>query len=213
MSLSHPHVVKVFALLKDPQYFGYAMELSHGGSLMHRLRSAQQLAISDIIRMLLDVCRGLSCLHDVGIVHRGLFASSVLFTADFVAQIADACLTGFHEKWKNWSCATAVPWIYTLPPEWITGGRGVKVEPTYDIHAIGVLAYRAITGRSPFTGKDVHSMVRAMLSQPIAPSTLRHDCPQRLDDIVLRAIQPDPNARYRDAGDLLGDLYKLSDSI
>jgi WD40 repeat protein/serine/threonine protein kinase len=92
-------------------------------------------------------------------------------------------------------------WWYMSPEQW---GDARAVGPASDIYALGVLAYKALTGRVPFYADSEHECYRQHLSARVPP--LGGDFPAELDRAFQRALAKAPEDRYRTALDLAAEL-------
>src|SRR5262244_3224668 len=85
-----------------------------------------------------------------------------------------------------------------------------RVDHRTDIWSLGAVLYEMVAARVPFEGKDVHRQVIAIQEQaPLPLSRFAEGVPDRLEDIVTKALAKDPDERYQTAKDLLIDLRNL----
>jgi serine/threonine-protein kinase len=91
-----------------------------------------------------------------------------------------------------------------MSPEQVAGKRA---EPRSDLFSVGVILYEMVTGKPPFNGEDVTSVMFQILNfVPPPPSSLNPEVPEMLDFIVAKAIAKAPTDRYGNTRDLAVDL-------
>jgi serine/threonine protein kinase len=207
--VSHPNVVRAYEYLKDGDIVAYTMEFVGGGDLADRLGKRDSLIpISEIIRLLTQMCAGVQAIHDAGIIHRDLKPENILLTDDGNVKIADfgiARSTSHGPKLTEHGGVVGT--IDYVSPEYMLNSQ---VDSRSDLYALGILAYEMLVGESPFRGGSVYeTMTKRLKSDPKPPSALRPDCPKSLDDIVLKAMQRKPEERYQTAGEMERDLWNL----
>jgi predicted Ser/Thr protein kinase len=195
--VSHPHVVRAYEYLKDGDLIAWTMEYVGGGNLAEVLDQSENIQIERAIRILTQVCSGVQAIHDAGIVHRNLKPENILLTEQGDVKIADFCCAVASSGSKLTEEGGVSGSIDYVTPEYMING---KIDQRSDIYGIGILAYEIITGKSPFVGDTVYAtMTKRLESDPAAPSTIRADCPELLDNVVLKAMAKDPEERYQSA--------------
>jgi len=177
-----------------------AVEFMPGGSLRDRIG---WLSWSELAKLVADVAGVLSRLHIRGLSHLNVRPENVLFDAEGRPYITDMGLLELdywmltHLTWEETDPAVKIRAriINYTPPEYI--GRYTEA-PDYraDIYQLGVMLYEATAERLPFEG-DLLSLSRKVLEErPCPPHEIKSDIPAELSDIILKAMDKDPDKRY-----------------
>lgn len=177
--LNHPSIVTVFDYGETEGIFYIVMEFVDGVNLRDLLREGK-LDPRQALAIVPPICEALQYAHDKGIVHRDIKPQNLLLDCDGRIKIADfgiAALVGAEGE----SAGT--------PPYMAPEQRGAprEVDHRADIYALGVVLYEMLTGERP--AKEV-----------VAPSRKVHT-DVRLDEMVLRALEKEPESRYQTAGE------------
>jgi predicted Ser/Thr protein kinase len=194
--LSHPNIVGVFDFGQTPGglYF-FLMEYIEGPTLRQVVasRSADPKQALEIVR---QVCDALQFAHDKGVVHRDIKPENILLDSQGRVKIADfglAKLLGLADTPAGSPAAgslthtrQAMGTPHYMAPEQIVGSRGV--DHRADIYSLGVVFYELLTGELPL-GR-------------FAPPSRKVHIDVRLDDVVLRTLEAEPDERYQRAGDV-----------
>lgn len=211
--IQHPNVVEVidFWVAADGRPC-IVMELLEGRTLADRLDEMPQLPVLDVIELAAQTLSALMMAHSLGVVHRDLKpenlffhvpvsgASTVVKVLDFglVRLLPNAALgTGALPAMRT-KTGSLVGSPYYMSPE---ARAGERVDARADLYSLGVIIYVALTGTGPFD---------ETAGPPPAPSTLRADgASPALDALVLRAIAPRIEDRFRSADEFLEGLAPL----
>src|SRR5262249_35094084 len=88
--------------------------------------------------------------------------------------------------------------------------RGEPLDARTDLFSFGLVLYEMATGRPPFAGATSAVIAAAILNeQPPSPRQIRPELPERLNDIILKAIEKDCGLRYQHASEIRTDLQRL----
>ncbi|WP_232375032.1 protein kinase domain-containing protein [Mycolicibacterium mengxianglii] len=210
--LSHPGLVAVYdqgggESFGSPPFL--VMELVEGGTLRELLRERGPMppyAVAAVLRPLLG---GLAVAHRGGLVHRDVKPENVLISDDGDVKLADFGLVRAVAQAGITSTSVILGTAAYLSPEQVSSGNA---GPPSDVYALGILTYELLTGATPFTGDSALAVAYQRLDQDVPPpSASIAGVPPQFDELVLRATDRDPAARYPDAlamGNALDDIAK-----
>ncbi len=197
--LESPHIVRVFEISKPDAPVPYiAMERLHGVDLATRLRDENQNRMpSDELVILLDqVARGLEVARLAGVVHRDLKPHNLFQHDGSVWKILDFGVSKVLDSEGTLTGEGIVGTPQYMAPEQASGGH---VTHLADVYALGAIAYRCLTGRSPFKGKDLAELVYQVVhAPPIRPSSLGR-VSLAIEDVLAVAMAKDPRRRFPSA--------------
>ena len=201
--INHPNVARVMDVISNAASVGFVMEYIRGINLCTLVESDRLSSIDAIINITSQICSGVAAINSAGIVHRDLKPENMLLTKDGVVKIIDFGIASELGK-KLTQPGSILGTIYYMSPEYVAHGQ---LDERSDIYSIGVICYELITKKPPFDGMSfIAVMEHKVLRDPPAPHTINAACPNELSNIVLRAIERDPNRRYQKAEHLRADL-------
>jgi predicted ATPase/class 3 adenylate cyclase len=212
--LDVPGVVKTGGLIGTP--FGMALELEHIGSgNLHRL-TAEVVPIRRFLHIAIRLAEILTTLHDRDISHRDINPSNVMFHG----ASGEVWLIDFGLATKLAREAIDVQpsgrlegTLGYLSPEQ-TGRMNRSVDRRTDFYSLGATLYQLLIGRPPFPGRDALELLHATVAiRPTDPSDVRPDCPQVVNDIVMRLLEKDAEKRYQSGAALVDDLIRCRELL
>jgi serine/threonine-protein kinase len=195
--LESPHIVKVFEVSPPDAPVPYiAMERLHGTDLATRLRNENRMPFDELVVLLDQVARGLEVARLAGVVHRDLKPHNLFHHDGAVWKILDFGVSKVMDSEGTLTGEGIVGTPQYMAPEQASGGN---VTHLADVYALGAIAYRCLTGRSPFKGKDLTELVYQVVhTPPQRPSTLGR-VSQTIDDVLAVAMAKDPRKRFPSA--------------
>ena len=152
---------------------------------------------SDELVILLDqVARGLEVARLAGVVHRDLKPHNIFHHDGSVWKILDFGVSKVMDSEGTLTGEGIVGTPQYMAPEQASGGH---VTHLADVYALGAIAYRCLTGRSPFKGKDIAELVYQVVhAPPLRPSTLGR-VSTAIEDVLAVAMAKDPRRRFPSA--------------
>jgi serine/threonine protein kinase len=209
-AIQHANVVALYDFGKlGPEAFFLAMEYLDGPSLAKLLKGGP-LEPHRAIKLLAQACRALRHTHSRGVVHRDIKPSNLIVTkaqdGHEVVKVIDFGIADAGGEPDDDDVLVGSP--HCMAPEQI---ERKAVGPSADLYSLGVVLFRAVSGKWPFTGSNRRETLLAHLTRE--PPSLQHYVPDldppELDEVVRRCLARDPADRYPDAGALLDDLLLL----
>jgi serine/threonine protein kinase len=198
--LSHPNIVSIFDSGETNGQYYFIMEYVDGTNLRQLIESGG-LRPDEALAIVPQICEALQFAHNEGIVHRDIKPENILVDRRGRVRIADfglaklmgkpptefLTLTGTHQ---------AMGTLHYMAPEQIRGAA--TVDHRADIYSLGVVFYEMLTGQLP-VGK-------------FEPPSKRVQVDVRLDEVVLRALESEPEKRYQRAAELKHDTECVASS-
>lgn len=198
-SVASPHVVRVLATSEvDAGTPFLAMERLRGVTLADLLRRVGRMPIDEAVALIEQVGAGLDAARVAGIVHRDLKPQNLMVVGT-VWKIMDFGVAALVDHGNTLTAGGIVGTPQFMAPE---QARSEKVDHRTDLHALGAIAYRALTGRNAYAGADVPAILYAVVhTMPIRPSVLAALHPD-VDRWTAIALAKDPAARFGSGAEL-----------
>jgi serine/threonine protein kinase/tetratricopeptide (TPR) repeat protein len=197
--LQHPHILTVLDSGDVAGQLWFTMPYVEGESLRARLIREGQLPIEVALRIAWEAAQALQYAHDHGVIHRDIKPENLLLTTDGNTLVADfgiaRALAG-DEHLTQTGMSVGTP-AY-MSPEQASGDKAVDART--DIYSLGCALYEMLAGEPPYTGPTAQSIIMKRFAEPV-PSVRRGrpSVPERVDQVVQRALAPVPADRFATA--------------
>ncbi|MEZ4311808.1 MAG: serine/threonine-protein kinase [Polyangiaceae bacterium] len=195
--LRSAHAVQVYEHGVDRGQPFIVMELLDGEDLAAVLRRERRLSLEQTARLLDSVCKAVRAAHELGIVHRDLKPANIFLAHqddEIVVKVLDfgvAKLTGPEADVTRAHALLGTP--HFMAPEQARD-MGIPVDHRADLWALGVIAFRALTGKLPFVGEDpIHVLVSVASQAAPLPSSVAPDLGPEIDDFFAIALARGPS--------------------
>src|SRR5436190_2303998 len=218
--LNHPNVVTIYEFGQYAATRFIATEYVEGVTLREHMRS-QTVSLDDVLDIAMQVAAALNAAHEAHVLHRDIKPDNIMVRRrDQIVKVLDFGLAkpltpgnGPGPESGTGALLYTEPGIVMgtlnyMSPEQAVGLKTVDYRT--DIWSLGVVIYEMITGTVPFPGKDLYEQLTAIQEHAHPPlSAFIKSLPERLEEIISKALAKDPDQRYQTANDLLVDLRNL----
>ncbi len=201
-ALNHPNVVNIYDS-GEYQWSPYiVMEYVRGETLAEKIKRQAPLTLGQKLKLMVELCAGLSHAHEAGIIHRDIKPANVMVDhhgrvklLDFGIARAEVGMTRFGPQMTQVNVRIGTPGY--MSPEQIEGG---EIDRRSDIFAVGAVLYELLSYREAFSGATTRQIENKVLqSQPTPLVSLIPGLDPDLEGIVSKALAKDPNDRFQDA--------------
>jgi serine/threonine-protein kinase len=204
--IGHENIVSIFDMnVVPPDRYYLIMEYLDGRPLSSLLRAPMEAGVA--IPILTQVCDALQAAHSHGVVHRDLKPENIFLLKrgrnERFAKILDFGIAKLYGQDLRRTQTAAGMLVGT--PEYMAPEQcnGEAVDGRADLYALGVISYLMATGRLPFQGGGLTSLLLAHREQiPPAPHDLDSKIPVAWSTVIMQALAKRPQDRYQDAGEM-----------
>jgi serine/threonine protein kinase len=217
--LRHENVAQTYDLGRVDDTYFIVMELITGRNLREVLRhcgvTTGPMPVQFALNILNQVCDALDYAHNLcdetgqplGIIHRDVSPSNVIVSETGVVKLIDFGIAKASGGGMQTMSGTLKGKFAYMAPEYIGG----HIDARADLFAVGVIAHELLTNRPLFTGRDdIDTLGRVREMQIPPPSTKNPQVPPEIDDIVMTALERDPERRWQHATALRTALTTLT---
>jgi eukaryotic-like serine/threonine-protein kinase len=200
--IGHPNVVQVSDVEMGGDTPYLVMEYLEGQTLADFFAERGRLEIELALDLLLPVFAGVAAGHAQGVIHRDLKPANIFLAygpqGELTPKVLDFGVSRLLDDDSSVGLTGPQAVLGTaayMSPEQARGAR--EVDPLSDQYALGLLLYEALTGSRAHPGQNALEILHNIAHRPIP--RLRHmrpDCPQGLEDILMRMLSPAPEYRF-----------------
>ncbi len=211
--LSHPNIVKIYDVSFGERVQFIVMEYVPGITLKEYIQQQGKVGWKETVHFTVQILRALQHAHDNGIVHRDVKPQNVMLLQDGTVKVMDFGIARFARENGRTISEKAIGSVHYISPE---QARGEVADERSDIYSVGIVMYELLTGQLPFDGESpVAIALKQMQAEAKRPREINPDIPEGLEEIVMRAMQKDPDLRYQSASEMLRDIdeFKRNPSV
>jgi serine/threonine protein kinase len=193
--LQHPNIVPIFDAGEEDGRRYVVTEHVHGArTLSAYCRSGSLLPIDQVVSIMYKCAKALHYAHSRGVVHRDIKPSNILLTQEGDVRIVDFGIALVADSDVSRLEGVAGSPAY-MSPEQV---QGLELDARSDLYSLGAVMYEMLCGQRPFRAGALGKLLRQVVqSEAESLRLIRPDIPEELEEVVKRALQKEPNNRYR----------------
>ena len=219
-ALNHPGICTIYDIGEQDGRGFIVMEFIDGETLRHHIHR-QALPLEEILRLGMQIAEALDAAHAEGIIHRDIKPANIFVTKRGQAKVLDfglakllpkAVAAGGLSADGDDTDSTSIVGIISGTPSYMSPEqiRGDTLDARTDIFSLGLVLYEMATGRQAFSGPTGGVIIEAVLTRAPAPArNINPNIPEKLEEIINKALHKDKAQRYQHAAEVRNDLQQL----
>ena len=204
--LKSPHIVRIHDVGSAEGTPFFVMERLEGEDLSHRLDRVKRLPLGVVTAIVVQMCKALARVHELGVVHRDLKPGNLFLTdvdGDLVVKLVDFGIAkqSTAEALNATSDGAVLGTPLYMSPEQVLSTK--DVTPASDLYSLGVVVYECLAGAPPFDGETLGALCVSIAHGRYTPiCTVDPSLPKTLDAWFARAFSPVPTKRFASAQEM-----------
>jgi len=204
--LVHTNITMVYSFLVEDEQAFLVLEFIDGETLESRINREGRIVAMEALPIFRKILGALGYAHSKGVIHRDIKPGNIAFTSEGNVKIMDFGIAlNIEETGRLTKTGHILGTPHYMAPEQILGK-----ELTFrtDIYALGITLFEMLSGRLPFDSKSDFEVRVAQINHP--PPSLRsfgyQDITPELEEVILKALAKEPEARFSSAREFLQAL-------
>lgn len=208
--ITHKNVIRIYDFLTIGGSSAISMEYFPSHSLADEIRHKKAKNHKRMIKIILDICTGISIAHRANVVHRDLKPANILIDDQDLVKLVDFGLAAAasHTDSRITKSGILVGTPTYMAPEQI---RDKKIDARADIYSLGILMYEVFVGKPPYQAKSsIAILFQHIQGKAKPPRELNPKIPKVLEDVIMKAMQIVPEERYQTIDEMRSYLVQAA---
>ncbi|HYV07154.1 MAG TPA: serine/threonine-protein kinase, partial [Blastocatellia bacterium] len=219
-TLDHPNICPIHEIGEDGDSAFIVMQYVEGMTLASTIQD-NPLSPLEIVDIGIQAAEALAEAHSHGIIHRDIKPQNMMLTPRGQLKVLDFGLAKILEDERAiqnheldsrlTDTGEILGTVGYMSPEQL---KDLPLDSRSDLFSLGVTLYECATGKAAFSGSTrIQICLQVIQFDPPRPSHLNPDIPFELDNLILKALAKDADARYQSADELRADLLSLREAL
>ena len=204
--LTHPNIVTIFDAGDEHDLAYIAMEFLKGDDLSKYVKKDSLLPLKQVLSLIQRSADGIDYAHQHNVVHRDIKPANIMWDPDSdIVKITDFGIARITDSSKTKTGMVLGTPSYMSPEQL----AGKKVTGQSDIFSLGVMLFQMVTGKLPFTGDSMASLMYKIANEAHpSPESINPDVPRCVTVIINRSMAKEVEKRYQRGSEMVADISK-----
>lgn len=209
--LSHENIVHIYDVSVKDKIQYIVMEYIEGITLKNYLkRKGGILDWRETLSITEQILRALDHAHSKGVIHRDIKPQNIMLLRNGLIKVADFGIAKLPENDTMTNTNRAIGTVHYISPE---QARSEQIDAKSDLYSVGVMMYELACGKLPFTAESPVSVaLKQVGEQAVPPRTVNPELPIGMEQIIVRAMEKNPERRYQSAKAMLKHVTALKEN-
>ena len=218
-ALNHPNILTIYEIGETEGTHYISTEFVDGETLRDALHS-KGIDLDKTLDIAIQTASALAAAHEAGIIHRDIKPENIMLRRDGLVKVLDFGLAKLTEagdpridsEGETRAQVKTAPGVIMGTVQYMSPEqtRGKPTDARSDIWSLGCVIYEMAAGKPPFSGETAADIIAEIVKMDPEPlGSIAPDTPERLDEIISKALEKSPDERYQTVKDLLIDVRRL----
>ncbi|MBR3505389.1 MAG: protein kinase [Clostridia bacterium] len=202
--VTHPNIVSMYDVGQDGDTRYLVMEYVKGVTLKDMIRQQGRIECRRAVQIALKILAAVDHAHKNNIVHRDIKPQNILVDSEGRVKVTDFGIARVLDSSSNTGTGNVLGSVHYFSPE---QARGAVADAKSDLYSVGVVLYEMVTGRVPFDADTPMAIaLKHIHEKPVPPTSQNPAVWISLDEVIMKALEKDPDKRYQSAAQMASDL-------
>lgn len=207
--VTQKNIIRIYDLLTFGNNYVISMEYFPSHSLADEMVEKKPLEIKRGLKILIDICNGMSAAQAENVVHRDLKPANLLINDNDMAKIVDfgisAAASQSDSRLTKTGMLVGTP-TYMAPEQ----AHGRTLDSRTDIYSLGIIMYEMFTGKPPYSGNNaMATLFKHVEGKAIPPCEMNAEIPGKLEKIIIKAMAAEPDDRFQSFDEITAKLNSV----